>query len=771
MKVVIFPGQGSQRKGMGSELFKEFPNLVAAANKILGFSVEEYCLNDPDGKLSQTRYTQPCLFVVSALSFLAQNDNSGQTTAYFAGHSLGEFNALFAAESFDFETGVELVNRRALLMSEAKGGGMAAIINCPEQTLRSIIADHGNQVDIANLNSPNQIVISGPTAGIDQLSADIKKAGATLIPLKVSAAFHSRYMQSAKDQYATYLQRVDLASPRTPVISNVTGHPHRTETLREDLARQIASSVRWTESIGYLLQKGCTEFQELGPGNVLTKLVTAIRKSPPQVAPTPQIKSPDLSPNQERRPESHAPSASSPPTKPTHTKVQLQAEDLGSPSFRSAYGARLAYVSGSMYKGIASKELVVRMGKAGLLSYFGTGGLRMAAIEEAIRYIQSQLKPGAPFGMNLIHNIVKPQLERETVDLFLRYGIQHIEASAFMQVTSSLVYYKAKGLRRIQGEVQSQHRILAKVSRPEVAQVFLSPPTERVIQPLLATGDITEEQAELLASRPVADDLCVEADSAGHTDMGVASVLIPTIIRERDRQKREHGYRQHVHVGAAGGIGTPESAAAAFILGAEFVLTGSINQCTVESGMSAPVKDMLQSINVQDTAYAPAGDMFELGAKVQVLKRGVFFPARANKLYDLWQRYQRLEDIDEKTRAQIEQKFFGRSFEEVYRETSEYYRREDPGTLEKAEKSPKHKMALIFRWYFIHSMRLALKGELDKRVDFQVHCGPALGAFNQWVKDTPLESWKARHVDQIGLKLMEETAALLNQRFKDLQRK
>ena len=187
--------------------------------------------------------------------------------------------------------------------------------------------------------------------------------------------------------------------------------------------------------------------------------------------------------------------------------------------------------------------------------------------------------------------------------------------------------------------------------------------------------------------------------------------------------------------------------------------------------MSNPVKEMLQSINVQDTAYAPAGDMFELGAKVQVLKRGVFFPARANKLYDLWQRCNGWDEVDERTRTQLEDKFFGRSFDEVYRETRDYYLREDPDTIEKAERSPKHKMALVFRWYFIHSMRLALDGQVDKRVDFQVHCGPAMGAFNQWVKGTPLEPWTARHVDEIGIKLMEETATLLNQRIDTLTRK
>jgi len=153
--------------------------------------------------------------------------------------------------------------------------------------------------------------------------------------------------------------------------------------------------------------------------------------------------------------------------------------------------------------------------------------------------------------------------------------------------------------------------------------------------------------------------------------------------------------------------------------------------------------------------------MFELGGKVQVLKKGVFFPARANKLYELYRNYDSLEEIDEKTRAQIQDKYFKRSFDEVWAETRAYYQKRSPGELERAERSPKHKMALLFKWYFVHTSRLARRGDLTNKVDFQVHCGPALGAFNQWVKGTELESWRNRHVDDIARRLMEQTAVLM----------
>ncbi|HET8840321.1 MAG TPA: hypothetical protein VFN35_02595, partial [Ktedonobacteraceae bacterium] len=182
----------------------------------------------------------------------------------------------------------------------------------------------------------------------------------------------------------------------------------------------------------------------------------------------------------------------------------------------------------------------------------------------------------------------------------------------------------------------------------------------------------------------------------------------------------------------------------------------------VEAATSDAVKQLLQQANVQDTDYAPAGDMFEFGAKIQVLKKGLFFPARANKLYELYRQYNALEEIDEKTRNMIQEKYFHRSFAEVYREIQASVPAQE---IEKAERNPKHKMALIFAWYFGYTTHLALSGNQQHKVDYQIHCGPALGSFNQWVKGTELEEWRNRHVDEIGIKLINATAELLNERF------
>jgi trans-AT polyketide synthase, acyltransferase and oxidoreductase domains len=446
--------------------------------------------------------------------------------------------------------------------------------------------------------------------------------------------------------------------------------------------------------------------------------------------------------------------------------MTVSAEDLGSPFFRRRHRLRYAYLAGSMYKGIASKELVVRMGKAGLLGFLGTGGLKIERIESDLRFIQSELGDEAVYGLNLLASPIQPDLEEATIDLYLRWNVPRIEAAAFTQVSPALVRYRSKGLAyNRDGTIHIPKKLLAKVSRPEVAEQFLSPPPALILQRLVQSGRITAQEAQLAAEVPMADEICVEADSAGHTDRGVLHALLPVMLRLRDAAVRRYCYPTEISVGAAGGIGTPEAAAAAFILGADFVLTGSINQCTVEAGTSETAKDLLQQAGVQDTDIVPAGDMFEFGAKVQVLKKGLLFPSRAKKLYDLYRQYDSLEQLDAQTRTQLETRYFKRSFAEIFAETKQYYLRFLPQVIDRAERDPKQKMALVFRWYFIHTNRLALRGDPVEKVDYQIHCGPAMGAFNQWVKGTDLENWRNRHVDGIAEHLMQATARFLHGRF------
>ncbi|HYQ18723.1 MAG TPA: PfaD family polyunsaturated fatty acid/polyketide biosynthesis protein, partial [Polyangiaceae bacterium] len=324
--------------------------------------------------------------------------------------------------------------------------------------------------------------------------------------------------------------------------------------------------------------------------------------------------------------------------------------------------------------------------------------------------------------------------------------------------------------RGADGAPFAANMIQAKLSRPEVAQQFLAPAPEKLVARLLQAGRVTPEQARLATEVPMADDICVESDSGGHTDKGVALCLVPTILRLRDEAATRFAPRFRVRVGAAGGIGAPEAVAAAFVLGADFVLTGSINQCTVEAGTSEAVKDLLERAEVQDTEMAPAGDMFELGARVQVLRKGLFFPARANKLYDLYRQHESLEQIDDKTRQQIEEKFFGQTFAQVTAEVESYLKRRSPADWERVARAPKLKMARVFQWYFARTNRAAIAGETADKLNFQIHCGPAMGACNRWLKGTRLEAWRARHVDELGELLMSGAAQVLSERFAALAR-
>jgi trans-AT polyketide synthase/acyltransferase/oxidoreductase domain-containing protein len=443
-------------------------------------------------------------------------------------------------------------------------------------------------------------------------------------------------------------------------------------------------------------------------------------------------------------------------------KKGFHAEALGSRAFCEDFGLRYAYLTGGMYQGIASVDMAVAMGNAGMLGFFGTGGVPLAEIEAAITTMQRRLPKGAAYGINFIAHAHYPEIEERVTDLLLQHGVRMIEASAFMEVTPALVRYRARGLRREGDTVRCTNRIVAKISRPEVAEQFLSPAPERLLTRLLAAGAITPDETALLREVPMADALCVEADSGGHTDRGMPFALLPAIQRLRDQHSERYPKFGRIYVGAAGGIGTPEAAAAVFVMGADFILTGSVNQCTVEAGTSDLVKDLLESMNVNDTDYAPSGELFELGATIQVLKKGILFPARANKLATLHRQHESLESIDAKTRQQIEERYFKRSLDDVYAEVRKAY---PAAEIERAERNPKHRMALIFRRYFKDSTRWALAGDANHKVDFQIHCGPALGAFNQWASARGIGGWRSRQVDRIAEALMTETADLLGRRL------
>jgi trans-AT polyketide synthase, acyltransferase and oxidoreductase domains len=441
----------------------------------------------------------------------------------------------------------------------------------------------------------------------------------------------------------------------------------------------------------------------------------------------------------------------------------LPAESLGERRFRELYRSRYAYATGAMANGIASVAMVEALGKAGLLASYGAGGVLSEDVDAAVRRLRASL--GAqPFAVNVIHSPHEMRMEQRCVEICLQHRVDVVEASAFMKLTLPIVQYRVAGLRRIgDGRVVAGNRVIAKISRPEVAAHFLGPPPADMVQALLANGAITAEQAALAACVPMADDITVEADSGGHTDRRPLTVLLPAIIALRDRLLREHDYAARgfvgtVGVGAAGGIGTGAAAAAAFAMGAGYVVTGSVNQACVEAGTSDTVRRMLAQADLADVDMAPAADMFEMGVQLQVLRRGTFFPMRARQLYQLYEAYPGLDAIPADVRQRLEKQIFRRSLDEVWRDTVAYFQRRDPRQVEAAEADPKRKMALVFRSYLGQASHWANAGVGDRAMDYQVWAGPAIGGFNQWVRGSYLEAQEARRVVDVAEHIMRGAA-------------
>lgn len=440
----------------------------------------------------------------------------------------------------------------------------------------------------------------------------------------------------------------------------------------------------------------------------------------------------------------------------------LPPENLGSRDFLRRHGLQYPYIAGAMANGITSEAMVMEAGRAGGMGFFGAGGCTLARIETAIAFLKKAAESSPfPFGFNFLHQPGSPEGEMALAELYLKSGITCVCAAAFMRMTPAIVRYRVQGVTPDEkGRPLPKNRIIAKVSRVEIAEKFLAPPPEKILQQLLSQGLLTEEEVRLGATLPMADDITAEADSGGHTDNRPAMALLPAIKAARDAAVRTRAYTHIPCVGLGGGIATPASAAAAFALGADYILVGSVHQACVESGTSDAVREMLARCGQADVTMTAAADMFEMGGRVQVLKRETMFALRAQKLYSLYREYPSIDALPDDTIRFLEDKIFQKSIAEEWESTRRFFMERDPSQLKRADEDPRHRMALLFRSYLGQASLWAIQGNPDRKVDYQVWCGPAMGAFNAWTKNSFLEEASERRIRTVAFNLLAGAATL-----------
>ena len=279
----VFPGQGAQSVGMGKDLYENFDSakkVFDTADKVLGKSVTSLCFDGPEEDLKQTVNTQPSIVTMSIAALEAFKSELNITPTYTAGHSLGEYCAMYASGVMDLETTLKAIQKRADLMGQVKGGAMAAILNAPAGSLEEVLekASSVGYVDVANYNSPAQVVITGDEAAVAKAGELLMEAGARrVVPLAVSGAFHSKFMEGAGHEFESFVSELELNNASVPVFTNVDAQATiLVAEFKNKMPRQIYSSVNWTQTIQNMVNEGVDTFIEIGPGKVLSGLIKKI---------------------------------------------------------------------------------------------------------------------------------------------------------------------------------------------------------------------------------------------------------------------------------------------------------------------------------------------------------------------------------------------------------------------------------------------------------------------------------------------------------------
>ncbi|WP_085317155.1 ACP S-malonyltransferase [Derxia lacustris] len=585
MTTLLFPGQGSQFKGMGAELFDAYPDAVAQADAVLGWSLRELCLDDPRRQLNDTRFTQPALYAVSVLALRRHLDSGGAPPDRVAGHSLGEYAALHAAGVFDFETGLRLVQRRGALMSAVTGGAMCAVIGLDRAAVEAIVAEQALDLDLANHNSPKQLVLAGSVAGIERFETLVKAGvapGARCVRLRVSGAFHSRAMAPVAGQFAPALAAASLAAPRIEVVANCSARPYGAGDIAANLARQLHAPVRWVETVEYLLDAGETVFHEIGPGEVLTRLLAEVRagwrgasaSAQPATAAAPVP----------------APSQPLPPPTPTAAAPAASAPAMPQPEpgpFERAWRCRSPLVAGGLGGDVAPAQMLAGLLAAGCLAFAGSAGVEPGLLAVRLRATRSLAGTAAPgrLGLNLVCDGSDPAREAALWRVAAETGIDAIELAGAPEITPELLAWRAAGLPADGGP--SRHQLLVKLRDADTARTFLAPPTPAQLD----RAGLPAAARAALAGAPLADAICLDRSDWRAAPADRADASLARLIALRDDAVAAG--RPRIALGLAGGIATPADLAAARALGADFALLGSALQWTADAGLPAPLRERL----------------------------------------------------------------------------------------------------------------------------------------------------------------------------------
>ncbi len=435
----------------------------------------------------------------------------------------------------------------------------------------------------------------------------------------------------------------------------------------------------------------------------------------------------------------------------------------GAASFRARYGLRDAYAAGPLAYGVSGPAMVGALARGGLLGFLGTTGLDLETIRADIATLASQ-GPGLRAGIALPQHGEDRRQQEEVLSLARLLDLRCALTWATAPPSPELVRFKVAGLTRgPDGQIRSRNRLIVALTNLDSAEPWMSPPPGELLEALHTRGQITASEMALARRLPVADDVIAEAHAGGRTERWPLLALVPCLLRLRDRLAAREGASAgaRIHVGAAGEIGDPASLKAAFALGSDFVVTGTINATAVEAATSLRVKEMLAEAGVADCRTAPSLDRFETGGRVQVLARGTRFAQNAEHIYDLYRHYRGIEDIPEGEARQVERTILRRSMSEVWAEIAADLAQRRPEELQLAEEDPRHRMALVFRWYLDMSARWGVAGTRGRTRDYQIVCGPAVGLFNDWVRGTWLEPLVARRVVAIADALLDGASARL----------